>query len=362
MAAYFTPKSSFEAHDSPRGWCYNCPDRFGNPNFRNPNFRNLRLMANHERRIYEPSDEVRVFDGSEEDEDVEGSRLPLLIVLALLVLAMFGGVVWLAYTQGVARGRGETPVLTAAAGPERVAPAQPGGTNVPYQGFKIYEQPAPSDDVADAQASDIKPAAKPAPVAQAPVETPKPAPVVAAPPVTKPAPAAKVAAPPPAPVKAAAAPAPKSVAALIQQANGPPPAAKPAPAAKPVPPSAMKQAVLPPPAGAPATAAPRQLGAVAPAPAAKVAAAAPVKPAAGGGYVLQIGAYKSQADADAAWKTYKAKHAALLSGYNSDVQQADLGEKGTWYRLRVGGLGDKEVATALCDRLKADGGACIPGR
>ena len=79
-------------------------------------------MANYERGVYEPSDEVRVFDGSEEEDDVEGSRLPLLIVLALLVLAMFAGVVWLAYTQGVARGRGETPVLTAANGPERVAP------------------------------------------------------------------------------------------------------------------------------------------------------------------------------------------------------------------------------------------------
>lgn len=338
-------------------------------------------MANHERRIYEPSDEVRVFDGSEEDEDVEGSRLPLLIVLALLVLAMFGGVVWLAYTQGVARGRGETPVLTATAGPERVAPAQPGGNNVPYQGFKIYEQPAPSDDVADA--SDAKPAAKPAPVEApkpvAPVEMPKPAPVAAAPvEAPKPAPVAKVVAPavktappPPAPVKAVVAPAPKpaaapaapkSVAALIQQANGTPAvAAKPAPV---TPPPAMKQAVIPAPVGGPATGAPHQLGApVAATPAApKVAAAPAAKPAASGGYVLQIGAYKSQADADAAWKTYKAKHAALLSGYNSDVQQADLGEKGTWYRLRVGGLGDKEVATALCDRLKADGGACIPGR
>ena len=65
-------------------------------------------MANYDRGVYEPSDDVRVFDGAEEEDDVEGSRLPLLIVLALLVLAMFAGVVWLAYTQGVARGRGET--------------------------------------------------------------------------------------------------------------------------------------------------------------------------------------------------------------------------------------------------------------
>ena len=103
----------------------------------------------------------------------------------------------------------------------------------------------------------------------------------------------------------------------------------------------------------PATGAPRPLVASAP---------ATPSPAAAGGFVLQIGAYKSQADAEAAWKTYKAKHAALLTGYSDNVHQADLGEKGTWYRLRVAGFSDREVATALCDRLKADGGACIPGR
>src|SRR4051812_31818482 len=103
-------------------------------------------MPQYQRGVYEPGEEVRVFDGSEEDDDEEGSRLPLLIVLALLVLAMFGGVVWLAYTQGVARGRSETPVITAAAGPARIAPANPGGTDQPYKGFKIYEQPAPPDD------------------------------------------------------------------------------------------------------------------------------------------------------------------------------------------------------------------------
>jgi hypothetical protein len=326
-------------------------------------------MANYERGVYEPSNEVRVFDGAEEEDDIEGSRLPLLIVLALLVLAMFAGVVWLAYTQGVARGRGETPVLTAGAGPERVAPQSAGGNNVPYQGFKIYEQPAPPDDSADnvpaAKPANVAPAATPAPTPPV-AAMPAPAPVAAAP---KPAPVAapKVAAsvPASAPAKPVAAP-PKSVTALIQQTNAAPVAETPKPAAaKPTPPPAMKQAVIPTPGIA--TGAPRALGPASQPP--KVAAPAPVaatappaaKPASGG-YVLQIGAYKSQADAEAAWKTYKAKHAALLSGYSDDVQQADLGEKGTWYRLRVGGLSDKEVATALCDRLKADGGACIPGR
>lgn len=324
-------------------------------------------MANYDRGVYEPSDEVRVFDGSEEEDDVEGSRLPLLIVLALLVLAMFGGVVWLAYTQGVARGRGETPVLTAAAGPERIAPAQAGGGNVPYQGFKIYEQPAPPDDSADNAPAPPKSAAapeaaKPAPVAQAPAAAaPKPAPVAAAP-AASPKPAPVAAAPKPAPVVVKPSPVakpaataggkPNSVAALIQQANStPPPAAKPAP-------------VTAAPAG-PATGAPRPLGqpvaAATPKAAPPPVAATMAKPAAatGGSYVLQIGAYKSQADADAAWTAYKSRHAALLSGYSPDVKQADLGEKGTWYRLRVAGFSDRDVANGVCDRLKADGGACI---
>ena len=311
-----------------------------------------------------------MFDGSEDDDDIEGSRLPLLIVLALLVLAMFGGVVWLAYTQGVARGRTETPILAAAGGPERVAPPQSGGSNVPYQGFKIYEQPAPPDDSADAgpaaapqtpppaQAETAKPVETPKPVQTAvapkPVETPKPAPVQTA---AAPKPAA------PAPAKPAAAPAtpPKSMAALIQQSNATPAPAKPAPVAK-SPPPAMKPAMSSPPAApsSVATGAPRALGGQQPS-GPKVAAAtpAPAAAAASGTYVLQIGAYKSQADAESAWKTYKTRHAALLSGYSDDIRQVELGEKGTWYRLRIGGLSDREVATALCDRLKSDGGACM---
>lgn len=78
-----------------------------------------------------------------------------------------------------------------------------------------------------------------------------------------------------------------------------------------------------------------------------------------GSYVLQIGAYKSQAEADAAWKTYRARHSALLSGFSENVIQVDLGPKGIWYRLRIGGFADKDGASALCDRLKADGGACF---
>jgi outer membrane biosynthesis protein TonB len=300
-------------------------------------------MPQFERGLYEPGEDVRVFDGSEED-DVEGSRLPLLIVLALLVLAMFAGFVWLAYSEGVARGRSEIPVVTAEAGPARVAPANPGGASTPYKGFKIYEQPAPPDEETAQDVSPRAPAAtKPAPAPAAPAAAPKPAA------------AAKAEAPPAKP-----APSPVKVADAT-------PAPKPAPVAKtpaPEPKVASPAAAQPSAPLAPATAPPKALAANAapvPAPAAQTVAQAPA-PAAPGAYVLQIGAYKSQGEADAAWNAYKAKHAALLAGYSPNVVQADLGDKGTWYRLRIAGFSSKDVASALCDRLKADGGGCFLGK
>jgi hypothetical protein len=240
-------------------------------------------------------------------------------------------------------------VLTAENGPARIAPQNPGGVQEPYKGFKIYEQPAPPDedvDTATTPAVAAPPAAKPTPVVAAPPAPPKP--VVAA-------------APPPPVVAKVAAPAPKV--AAVAPAPAP---AKPAPAAaKPAP--VVAKTVLPPPAASvppgPATAAPRSLAPVPAKPAATPAAApTPAPVAASGAYVLQIGAYKSQAEADGAWNAYKAKHAALLSGASDNVQQADLGDKGTWYRLRIVGFSDKDVASAMCDRLKADGGSCFLGK
>src|ERR1700712_3970654 len=155
-------------------------------------------MANYER----GSDDVRVFDGGEDEEDVEGSRLPLLIVIALLVLAAFGAVVWLAYQRGGQAGSPEGPrTIPAAPGPCRITPPSAGGTKTPYTGLKIYQQPAPSDEEANADTappapSDV-PAAKPAPVAMTPppVAKPTPAPVTAPPVVVAPKPPVVV--PPP---------------------------------------------------------------------------------------------------------------------------------------------------------------------
>lgn len=262
-------------------------------------------MAPSSRGTYEPPhDDVHIFDGSEEDDDTEGSRLPLLIVIALFVLAAFAGVVWLAYTQGVARGRSDAPrIIAAEKGPAKVAATGEDQAS-PYRGLKIYQQPAPADEEADRT-----PAPPPAAPETAVVTHPEEAQPVGTKPVEA-KPVVKAEPPPP------------------QIRTTQPAQAEPAP-----PPPAPKQE---------------------PAPAAA--------PAAGGAYVLQIGAYKSEAEADAAWNTYRGKHAGTLSGHAKSVKQVDLGAKGTWYRLRVGSFASKDAAAALCAKLTAEGGACFPAK
>ncbi len=295
-------------------------------------------MANSSRGTYEPpNDDVHIFDGAEDDDDAEGSRLPLLIVIALFVLAAFGGVVWLAYTQGVARGRSDAPrIIAAEKGPAKVA-ASEDGQSTPYKGLKIYQQPAPADEEADRTPA--------SPPSQAPIETQ----VVPQEEAAAPKPIAKA---PPPEIRTTVTPQ-----AVSPEAAPPPPAAKPVetaakPAAKPVE-AAPKPVVV---ASKPVEAAPKPVEA-APKPAETTAA-----PAAAGAYVLQIGAYKSQAEADAAWSTYHSKHAGTLSGYGKSVKQVDLGPKGTWYRLRVGAFASKDAAAALCSKLTAEGGACFPAK
>jgi cell division protein FtsN len=49
----------------------------------------------------------------------------------------------------------------------------------------------------------------------------------------------------------------------------------------------------------------------------------------------------------------------MAANYSENVQKADLGDKGTWYRLRMGGFSDKAAAASFCEKLKADGGSCL---
>jgi len=76
-------------------------------------------------------------------------------------------------------------------------------------------------------------------------------------------------------------------------------------------------------------------------------------------YMVQVGAFQSKAKADTAWEVYQASHVSILSGYFPNVQRADLGAKGTWYRLRITGFKNREMASVFCEQLKTAGSACF---
>jgi len=205
-------------------------------------------------------------------------------------MVSFGGVVWLAYNQGLERAVVSAPtVIAAPETPVRTLPPED-SSEVPYTGLSIYNDPIPPEEEAESSAL---------------AEVPPPAPEALPP------------EPPPAP---------------IETAEVQPPA--PAPAN----PSPVPAAPAPIPA---------------PAPAATTASAV------SGGAVLQVGAYPSEALALEAWQNFQAEYSAFFAGLSPDIQRADLGERGIWYRVRIGPYADDTAANAACERLVAIGGSCF---
>lgn len=366
-------------------------------------------MPQFERRLYEPTGDGGVFDPGEDELDDEGSRLPLLIVIALVVLASFAGVVWLAYTQGVQRGREDAPRIVAAPQTDRVA-SQPTAGN-PYSNLKIYQPPGADEDEDSAPEppTSVGPKATTVP-APPPASTEKPSVIAATPKVTT-APSAKPAGKTAA-VHAPAATAPalkptvtaQNTAAPLVRPKTPTRVAAPAALGSSRPATAAPRNITPPPAivakappkvapksapivtpkHAPAivnpspkqqaaatktqTAAlptpiskPAQTAALPPATAPSETAASQTKSTTAGGYVLQIGSYKSEVEANASWQAYKGAHPAA-AGFAPNVRRAELGTKGTWYRLRLGPFASLSEANAACAKLKASGGSCFPAK
>lgn len=104
---------------------------------------------------------------------------------------------------------------------------------------------------------------------------------------------------------------------------------------------------------APVAAAP---AAPAPKPVVKTPVAAPPAPApapAAGGATIQLGAFSSQAKANAAWKALSGRF-GYLSPLNSSVTTVTAGGR-TLYRLRASGPG----ATDICGRLRVAGEQCV---
>ena len=90
--------------------------------------------------------------------------------------------------------------------------------------------------------------------------------------------------------------------------------------------------------------------------------AAAVAPSDSGGYVVQVTSERSESNAQAALRALQAKHPNQLSSRQLIIRRADLGAKGTYYRVLVGPFASVEEAAGLCSKLKAAGGNCIVQR
>jgi SPOR domain len=269
------------------------------------------------------------------------------ILIALVALAGFGGVVWYAYDQGVRQSAppGVTPLIKADTGPTKVRPEQPGGMDVPHQNMQVLNTlpegdkagappverllpppetplPRPTDTGAPAAASAVSASpALPPKIGPTPTSGPGVAPMVTAPIATAPPTPPAATAP-----AASAAPAPAQT-APVQAASAPTPAA---------------------PVGAPA----KTQTAAAPAAAKPTAAPAVASSAAGSGFRVQLVSVRSQDQTAQEWA--RLQHAfPELAPLHMSVMRVDLGEKGVWYRIFGGPLGDAAAAGQVCRAIAA---------
>ena len=104
-------------------------------------------------------------------------------------------------------------------------------------------------------------------------------------------------------------------------------------------------------APSPAVAAPRA--------AASASDPSPAPPKAAGQYRVQLATVRSQAEARALAAKAKQQHASALAAREPEIDQAVLGNMGSFYRVRVGPYATLQETQAVCARLKGSGFDCL---
>lgn len=269
-------------------------------------------------------------------------------LLALIIIATtFSG-----SSRKVARLDGDAPLIKGGDQPLKVSPDQSAAPAVSGRGLLVYERmhgspggkppverllPEPEQPLAPPQSRSVVPPAEPPTVsALEPLAPLEPAPV-------------------PRTVHAEPAPASPAEVAPVTPSPANPVTAAPAPA-KPGKPAVQK------PAAAPAKVASAGKSATVVKPdAAKVATAekAPAKAASSGKFQVQLLAGRDADEVKDAWAKLKARNPDLLGPLSPNLARAELGDKGTFYRLRAGPLASEAKARSLCSQLSGRGTACI---
>ena len=262
----------------------------------------------------------------ETDEDEGGfdaredsRRGPLLLTTAVAVLVLFVAVVWSAYQQGV-RDRDEPSRIVADSTPYRELPADPGGTQTPDLDIEAYERIS-GDAAGDGSTT---PRAGP----EEPVED-SGRPALRLEETT--------------PDRAASGNSNNRPAETEVATNTAPPervvperSTEPAPTPVPTPPPPATETPTP-------------------------AAAIPA-PSSGGGWVVQIGSFRTEAEAESAWVNFITGYSDIAAGASPDIQSAEIEGRGTYHRLRIAAFVGRDEASAFCAALQGRGQDCYATR
>ena len=76
------------------------------------------------------------------------------------------------------------------------------------------------------------------------------------------------------------------------------------------------------------------------------------------GWTVQVSSASTEDAAWGSWKSMQKGHKVLV-GQTATVVKADLGAKGTFYRVRLGNFGEQSAAQTACSRLKVAGISCF---
>lgn len=262
-------------------------------------------------------DEYRGFD----IRDDETGRGPLILVLALGVLLIFAGVVWNTYRQGVRSTEGGLPVIASDDGPYKRAPDERGGLEVAGQDKAYYDS---MDGLGDPAVQKT--------AARNPVDIRRRDPVLAGGP-------SKV------PAIEEEREAPRIRYAEAEDVDSPPEETQPIQIAVARTPVLAEE--MPPVTGAPEIAIPNQSATVS------------SRFSTTGTYQVQLSALRSEDAARSAWTRLQNTAPDLFTGATLDIQRADLGARGVFYRLRVGTFADRDAAKGFCADVKAAGKDCM---
>lgn len=295
---------------------------------------------------YKDDDDMEIHDDFDFDDEDEGGILRWAsIVFVLAAIGGFVALAWYAYQSGMQPvSEDEIPYVSADEGSLKEKPEDPGGWQFEHQDKSVYNQLAAGKGGAERPVAE-----RILPAPEEPVERPRVEQILPqdfereeVAPSSVETPIAPTSAAEKAPEATSAKP---ETVKVEQETIAAPEQPVPAPVVE------KETEVAEKPAAAPV---------VAEAPKPAPAPPAPKATPATGDYMVQLGAFGSDADARAAWSKVESAHGSAFPTKNYQVQRADLGAKGVFYRLQVGPFESETAARKVCAYLSQHNQGCFP--